>query len=89
MAEDVERVQVEVDGAAVDAGIDEFIEADLEAEVQPKLKIPTPEAPTASELAEHRDGGHLQYRSWCEDCVEAFGREDQHVARDRVHGACC
>ena len=41
---------------------------------------------TESELAEHRDGGHLPYRSNCPDCVEAFGREEQHASHDKVHG---
>ena len=41
---------------------------------------------TASELAEHRDGGHMPPRPWCEECAEAFGREVAHEAHDRVHG---
>ena len=34
--------------------------------------------PTAAEVAEHVDNGHSQYRTWCPDCVEAFGREWSH-----------
>ena len=66
-------------GPHVDGG-DDLVESE-EVEVQPKIKVPTPEAPTASELAEHRDGGHMPPRPWCEDCVEAFGREDAHEDR--------
>ena len=66
-------------------GGDSLIESE-EVEVQPKIKIPTPDAPTASELAEHRDGGHMPYRPWCDECVEAFGKEEAHEAHDRVHG---
>ena len=58
-------------------GGDDLIESE-EVEVQPKIRVPTPEAPTASELAEHRDGGHMPPRPWCEECAEAFGREDAH-----------
>ena len=57
-----------------------------ELEVQPKVSIPSSEAPTASDLAEHRDGGHMPYRSWCDECVEAFGREEPHCGHDKVHG---
>ena len=71
-------------GPQVDGG-DDLIESE-EVEVQPKIKVPTPEAPTASELAEHRDGGHMPPRPWCEECADAFGREVAHEAHDRVHG---
>ena len=88
MAAEADGVQVDVDGAPVGDWIDKFIEAeadgDAEAEVQPKLKIRTPDAPTASELAEHRDGGHAPYRPWCDECVEAFGREDGHFDHGRI-----
>ena len=35
-----------------------------EDEVRPKVPVASPIAPTASQLAEHRDGGHMPYRSW-------------------------
>ena len=41
---------------------------------------------TASELAEHRDGGHLPYHSGRPDCVEAFGHGDGHASHDKLHG---
>ena len=68
-----------------DVAGEELIEsADAEAEVREKLQVPTPTSMTTSELAEHRDGGHLPYRSNCPDCVEAFGREEQHVHHDKT-----
>ena len=65
----------------------ELVEStEQEVEVRPKIPVATPTAMTASELAEHRDGGHLPYRSTCPDCVEAFGREDGHFGHDKSHG---
>ena len=64
------------------AGVDEGPQGDggelvepAELEVQSRVSIPSPEAPTASDLAEHRDGSHMPYRSWCDECVEWFGRD--------------
>ena len=54
-------------------GGDDLVESE-EIDVQPKIKVPTPDTMTASELAEHRDGGHMPYHSGCDECVEAFGR---------------
>ena len=65
----------------------ELVESnEQEVEVRPKVPVATPTAMSASELAEHRDGGHLPYRSGCPDCVEAFGREDGHAGDDKLHG---
>ena len=64
---------------------EELVESQ-EEEVQNKIPVTSPTAPTASQLAEHRDGGHLPYRSWCDECVEAFGREEPHLAQDKLHG---
>ena len=72
-------------GPIADGG--ELVESTEEdVEVRPKVPVASPSAPTASQLAEHRDGGHVQYRSWCDDCVEAFGREDRHEATDKLTG---
>ena len=47
------------------------------------LGTSAPEIATPNmEMAEHLDNGHAQYRSWCPDCVEAFGREWAHSAHD-------
>ena len=43
-------------------------------EVQPQRDICTSDMPTQAEMAEHKDNGHAQYRDWCPDCVEGFGR---------------
>ena len=72
-------------GPIADGG--ELVESTEEdVEVRPKVPVASLSAPTASQLAEHRDGGHVQYRSWCDDCVEAFGREDRHEAKDKLTG---
>ena len=54
------------------------IEAPEEEEVQPQRHLATPPTPTQADMAEHRDNGHVQYRNWCSDCVEGFGREWPH-----------
>ena len=51
---------------------------DTEEEVQPQKSLRTPPMPTQEDMAEHRCNGHLPYRDWCPDCVEAFGREWAH-----------
>ena len=54
---------------------DQELDADPgEEEVQESSTIKVPDAPTKEELAEHQANGHLPYRSWCPECVEAFGR---------------
>ena len=60
---------------------DQVIEAqppDDEEDVQRHPSLRAPDAPTKEEIAEHQASGHLPYRSWCPDCVEAFGRERPH-----------
>ena len=47
-----------------------------DAQCQKSLK--SPDTPTKEEMADHRANGHLPHRSWCPDCVEAFGRERAH-----------
>ena len=64
----------------------ESAEVERDDDVQPKLPVPSPTAPAASQLAEHRDGGHMPYRTWCGECAETFGREEAHSTHDRVHG---
>lgn len=60
----------EIDGDEGPAG--EIIEAPVE-EVDPHRHLPTPELPSASEVARHRED-HLPYQSWCDQCVEGRGR---------------
>lgn len=79
------EIATDARGPNVDGG--ELIEsAEEEVEVRPKVPVASPTATTASQLAEHRDGGHLPYRSWCDDCVEAFGREDPHFGQRKLNG---
>ena len=66
--------KVEGDEAAARPGIDD-------EEIAPPKRQASPDQPTASEVADH-DLTHLNYRAWCPDCVEAFGRECAHHATD-------
>ena len=50
----------------------EMLEAPTE-EVGPRRHMPTPEMPSASAIAQHREN-HLPYASWCDQCVEGRGR---------------
>ena len=43
--------------------------------------LPSPIMPTVSEIREHKTT-HLPYRSWCDECVEAFAREWPHLSSD-------
>ena len=62
----------------VGADLDSEEVLEVPEEVQPQKGIRTPTMPSAEDMAEHRSSGHLQYRDWCPDCVEAFGREWKH-----------
>ena len=44
------------------------------------MHLPTPAMPSQAEIEEHRASGHAQYRSWCDECVEGFGREWPHMS---------
>ena len=46
-------------------------------EVKPTRAVRSPPMPSQQEIDEHRVS-HLPYRSWCPECVEAFGRERGH-----------
>ena len=65
----------DVSSRAQDQAIEapEYIE---DADEQRGLRAPA--TPTREEIADHMANGHLPYRSWCPDCVEAFGREWLH-----------
>ena len=54
-------------------------------EAQPQRSIRTAAIPSAEELSEHCDNGHIPYRDWCPDCNEAFGRERAHKGTDCLH----
>ena len=53
--------------------------------IEPRRVAPTPDTPTASQRAEH-ETTHIPYRSWCDHCVEAFGRERGHLAHGHDGG---
>ena len=67
--------------ADVEAADADTARVELEEEVLPQRPQASPEQPTASQIADH-DLTHLHYRAWCPDCVEAFGRERAHHAKD-------
>ena len=58
----------------------EVIEGPNEEEIQTQSTLPSPVMPTSAMRAEHKACGHLPYRSWCDHCVEAFGRERAHAS---------
>ncbi len=67
------------DGGDPSSAEGELVEAPEAEEVQQQASMPSPALPSHSERMEHRIT-HLPYRSWCDECVEAFGRERSHHA---------
>ena len=55
-----------------------------EEEARPAKVINRPDMPTQAEIDRHRID-HVPYRSWCPECVEAFGRERAHRRTDSEH----
>jgi hypothetical protein len=55
----------------------EVINAPEEEEAELVQRLPTPDAPTLSEILDHR-ATHVPFRAWCPDCVEGRGREFGH-----------
>ena len=47
-------------------------------EDMPVIVKPDPMKPTTKQVEEHLARCHVPYRSWCEECVRASGREDAH-----------
>ena len=54
-----------------------------EEDLQPQKVLSTPCMPSAEEVELHRTLGHIQYRPWCDECVEGRGREMGHAAGRR------
>ena len=52
-----------------------------EEETRPRKEFTRPELPTQAEIDRHRID-HLPYRNWCPECIEGFGRERAHHAKD-------
>ena len=65
----------------VGAGEDDVFESPDPEEAQPTREQKSPDMPSASDVSEHKVT-HCPYRSWCDECVEAFGRERQHHSSD-------
>ena len=54
-----------------------------ELEIETKCKVlPAPHNPTASQREDHSAGGHLPYRTWCDECVGARATGEQHRKRN-------
>ena len=56
------------------------INAPEEEEAEQVQRLPTPDAPTLSEILDHRVT-HVPFRAWCPDCVDGCGREFANRAR--------
>jgi len=50
---------------------------------EPAVGLPLPEAPSLAEQEQHRLT-HLGQQPWCDVCVRARGRADEHRARERI-----
>ena len=62
------------------------VAAETEAEdAQPRTTRPSPRLPSAFEFKAHKIT-HIPYRSWCDECVECFGREWGHSGDAQVEG---
>ena len=55
----------------------EVINAPEEEEAEVVQRLPTPGAPTLSEILDHC-ATHVPFRAWCPDCVEGRVREFGH-----------
>ena len=56
--------------ADIPTGVEVTLSDDEELDETLKQRIlPDPGEPTASQRDDHRAGGHITFRSWCEDCV--------------------
>ena len=64
----IQRQNVKVRGLEDEEGHEEALE---------RRPLPTLVLPSSSDVAQHKTT-HCPYRSWCDECVEAFGREWPH-----------
>ena len=48
-------------------------------ECQPQRVLKDPGMPSQKDIDEHEAGGHANYRSWCEACVEGRGVGEPHL----------
>ena len=85
--EDLGKHVHDSDSEAVNQGEDAF-KVSEEAVVPRQLR--RPDQPTQRQIDDHRQAGHIPYRSWCKCCVEGRGLHDQHMAgaeRDKLDKA--
>ena len=81
VVDEVDRGMGEMPAAGDGAqGGDDAVEG-ADAEAVLRKALPSPYMPTISEIRQHKTN-HLPYRSWCDECVEAFAREWPHLHRD-------
>ena len=67
------------------AGVEVHADDEGQEEAVQRRPLPTPVLPPPSEIAHHKTT-HCPYRSWCDECVEAFGREWPHHHLGNGHG---
>ena len=76
-----EHVEGELQDAGAEAQGEEQIDEGVDADAVLRKALPSPYMPTISEIRQHKTN-HLPYRSWCDECVEAFAREWPHLQHD-------
>ena len=80
----------DMDGSAEGPGGVEVTLSDgeeLEETVKQRI-LPDPGEPTVSQREDHRAGGHISFRSWCEDCVAGRATGEQHRKRKEARRVC-
>ena len=78
--------ELTLDAAEVPVVRPDAVAAETEAEdAQSRTTRPSPTLPSASEFKAHKIT-HIPYRSWCDECVECFGREWGHSGDAQVEG---
>ena len=71
---DVEGGAGPVDQEVAEDQVADQGQSEEQEEAVRRRPLPVPDMPCASEVAHHKTT-HCPYRSWCDECVEAFGRE--------------
>ena len=91
---EVNHEQEDVQHKAVEVGAEVCDDGELEAQEDEDLRgaehklLPDPGDPTAAEVEDHRACGHVPYRAWCQECVEARGTGEPHRARKTERAVC-
>ena len=82
-ADDQDVEEVELPAVRIDDQAE--AEGNVGQESAPRKALPSPYMPTISEIRLHKTT-HLPYRSWCDECVEAFAREWPHLRHSGPSG---